>query len=87
MRPGHCRFWVEDNGAGIPVEEHVKIFEQFYRRGSELRRETQGIGIGLAIVKHTIEGHGGRIIVRSAPGQGSRFTVELPNQPDSADEK
>jgi signal transduction histidine kinase len=85
--PGHCRFWVEDNGAGIPVEEHVKIFEQFYRRGSELRRETQGIGIGLAIVKHTIEGHGGRIIVRSAPGQGSRFTVELPNQPDSADEK
>jgi signal transduction histidine kinase len=70
--------WVEDKGPGIPPEEHGKIFERFYRRGSELRRETQGIGIGLTIVKHIVEAHGGRVIVRSAPGQGSRFTIELP---------
>jgi len=72
--------WVEDNGQGIPPEEHGKIFERFYRRGSELRRETQGIGIGLTIVKHIVESHGGRVTVRSAPGQGSRFTMELPRK-------
>jgi signal transduction histidine kinase len=45
-----------------------------------LRRETQGIGIGLTIVKHIVEAHGGRVTVRSAPGQGSRFTMELPRK-------
>ena len=70
--------WVEDHGEGIPAVEQEKIFERFYRRGSELRRQTQGVGIGLSIVKHIVEAHGGRVIVRSAPGQGSRFTIELP---------
>ena len=79
--PGNFRLWVEDGGAGIPAEEHERIFERFYRRGSELRRETQGIGIGLTIVKHSVEAHGGRVVLRSAVGQGSRFTIELPNQP------
>ena len=72
-----CIF-VEDEGEGIPPNEHEKIFERFYRVGSELRRETQGVGIGLSIVKHIVEAHGGRISVRSAVGQGSRFTIELP---------
>jgi signal transduction histidine kinase len=72
--------WVEDSGPGIPLDEHGKIFERFYRRGSELRRETQGIGIGLTIVKHIVEAHGGSVTVRSAPGQGSRFTMELPRK-------
>jgi signal transduction histidine kinase len=43
-----------------------------------LRRQTQGVGIGLSIVKHIVEAHGGRVLVRSAVGQGSRFTIELP---------
>lgn len=70
--------WVEDHGPGIPPAEHEKIFERFYRRGAELRRETQGVGIGLSIVKHIVEAHGGRVVVRSDVGQGSRFTIELP---------
>ena len=76
--------WVEDRGEGIPAAEQEKIFERFYRRGSELRRQTQGVGIGLSIVKHIVEAHGGRVVVRSAPGQGSRFTIELPVPPTSA---
>jgi len=72
------RLWVEDVGEGIPPEEHERIFERFYRRGPELRRETQGIGLGLAIVRYVAQAHGGKVTVRSALGQGSRFTLELP---------
>ena len=69
---------VTDHGPGIPPEEHERIFERFYRRGSELRRETQGVGIGLSIVKHIVEAHGGRVLVESEAGHGSRFALELP---------
>ncbi|HEX4264876.1 MAG TPA: HAMP domain-containing sensor histidine kinase [Verrucomicrobiae bacterium] len=72
------RLWVEDTGPGIPPAEHEKIFERFYRLGSELRRETQGVGIGLSIVRHIVEAHGGQVTVRSNVGQGSRFTIVLP---------
>lgn len=72
------QLWVQDQGPGIPASEHERIFERFYRLGSELRRDTQGVGIGLSIVKHIIEAHSGRILVESAPGQGSKFTLELP---------
>ena len=70
--------FVEDHGPGIPPGEHEKIFERFHRLGPELRRETQGVGIGLSIVKHIVEAHGGRVLVCSTPGKGSRFTIELP---------
>jgi signal transduction histidine kinase len=77
-RHSSLALWVEDHGEGIPPQEHARIFEQFYRRGSELRRQTQGVGLGLALVKHIVEAHGGRVHVRSVVGQGSRFTMELP---------
>ncbi len=69
---------VEDQGPGIPVEEQERIFEPFYRRGSELHRETKGVGIGLSLVKHIAEAHGGGVSVESIVGQGSRFTLQLP---------
>jgi signal transduction histidine kinase len=74
----HIQIFVEDSGPGIPACEREKIFERFYRLGSELRRETQGVGIGLSIVKHIVEAHGGKILVQSEIGKGSRFTMEFP---------
>ncbi len=78
LQPSAFSLSVSDHGPGIPPEEHEKIFERFYRRGSELRRETQGVGIGLSIVKHIIAAHGGRVLVESEAGKGSRFTIEIP---------
>jgi signal transduction histidine kinase len=75
---GTVRIWVADQGPGIPVSERQRIFELFYRQGSELRRETPGAGIGLSIVKHVAEAHGGRVLLESVVGQGSRFGLELP---------
>jgi signal transduction histidine kinase len=69
---------VADAGEGIPAEDQERIFERFYRRGSELRRETQGVGLGLAIARHVVEAHGGGIDVESEMGAGSRFIVRLP---------
>ena len=83
--PRWVHLWVEDHGPGIPPAEHARIFERFYRLGSELRRETPGVGIGLSIVKHVVQAHGGRVIVRSAVGQGSRFTLALPIVPPGED--
>jgi signal transduction histidine kinase len=73
-----ARIFVEDDGPGIPEEEQERIFEPFYRLGSELRRETQGVGIGLSIAKQIVEAHGGQITVDSRPGTGSGFTIVLP---------
>jgi signal transduction histidine kinase len=72
------RLWIRDRGPGIPVEEHQRIFERFYRLGQELRRESRGVGIGLSIVKHVAEGHGGRVLIESIVGEGSSFGLELP---------
>jgi two-component system phosphate regulon sensor histidine kinase PhoR len=69
---------VQDRGVGIPLPEQQRIFEKFYRgsRASELN--VPGVGIGLALVKHVAESHGGSVSVQSQPGQGSRFRLRLP---------
>jgi len=73
---GCAHLTIEDNGIGIPVEHRERIFAVFERlHGSE---QYPGTGIGLAIVRRGIERMGGGVRVESAPGGGSRFTVELP---------
>jgi signal transduction histidine kinase len=72
------RLSVADSGPGIPAEDRERIFEPFFRRGSELRRETQGAGIGLSIVRHVVEAHQGRVAVHGPPDRGACFTLEIP---------
>jgi signal transduction histidine kinase len=69
---------VEDNGVGIAPRERKRIFERFYRVDNLLTRKTEGSGLGLAITKRIIEAHGGRVLVQSEVGKGSRFTLQLP---------
>jgi len=69
---------VVDEGVGIPAEEQGRIFEKFYRVGRSETQGQRGSGVGLALVKHVAEAHGGRVTVESRPGAGSRFTLWLP---------
>jgi len=69
---------VEDHGVGISPRDRKRIFERFYRVDNLLTRKTEGSGLGLAITKRIVEAHDGRITVKSEPGKGSRFTIQLP---------
>ncbi|MBI4549755.1 MAG: PAS domain S-box protein [Candidatus Omnitrophica bacterium] len=69
---------VEDHGVGFEESKAEKLFRPFERLHS--RQEYPGSGIGLAICKKIVENHGGTIGVTSQPGQGSRFTIQLPKQ-------
>ncbi len=75
---GRLMVRVRDDGPGIDAEQHEKIFVPFYQVDSSLAREYSGVGIGLPIVKHVIEAHGGQVTVKSAPGEGALFTLLLP---------
>jgi len=69
---------VADHGIGIARRDQSKIFEKFYRAGDPLVHNTKGSGLGLSLVRHITEAHGGEIAVESAPGTGSKFTLSLP---------
>jgi signal transduction histidine kinase len=69
---------VEDTGVGIPPDRQAAIFERFVQADATTSRRFGGSGIGLSFAKEVIELHGGRITVRSEPGKGSRFCIELP---------
>ena len=73
-RPNSVEVSVADSGAGIPVEHHQEIFEDFVR----LDRNTTGMGLGLAIAKRLVQAHRGKIWVESDPATGSKFTFLLP---------
>jgi two-component system phosphate regulon sensor histidine kinase PhoR len=72
---------VTDNGDGIPIVEHRRIFDKFYRIDDRLSREREGSGLGLAIVKHIVRAHHGRIQLDSAKGKGSTFRILIPAPP------
>ncbi|PYQ23443.1 MAG: two-component sensor histidine kinase [Acidobacteria bacterium] len=69
---------VTDRGIGVAKGEQKKIFEKFYRAEDSLVHETKGSGLGLALVQHIMQAHGGSVEVESAPGKGSTFTLVLP---------
>lgn len=71
-------FSVQDHGPGIDPQEHVRIFERFYRIKTKDNSNIKGSGLGLAIVKSIAERHGGRAWCVSQPGKGSTFFVALP---------
>ena len=77
-RDEQVRISVEDDGIGIARRDMRRIFEPFYRIDSQLKGQSSGAGLGLAIVRHLVKGHKGEIIVESRVGQGSCFTVSLP---------
>ncbi|RPH37690.1 ATP-binding protein [bacterium] len=69
---------VEDHGIGIAREHQEKIFENFYRVSTGLVHTVRGTGLGLALVKHIMDAHGGNVRVDSVPGKGSRFRLLFP---------
>jgi signal transduction histidine kinase len=73
---------VQDSGIGISQEELPKIFTKFYQAGNMGRIKSGGTGVGLALVKAFVEGHGGRVYAESTIDRGSTFTVELPVEPE-----
>ena len=69
---------VTDNGLGIDEEHIPRLTERFYRIDEGRSREKGGTGLGLAIVKHVLAKHGGKLAIESKPGEGSKFTCNLP---------
>jgi two-component system sensor histidine kinase SenX3 len=69
---------VRDHGIGIPSRDLERIFERFYRVDRARSRTTGGIGLGLAIVRHVAQAHGGEVTVESREGEGSTFRLRLP---------
>jgi two-component system sensor histidine kinase SenX3 len=73
---------VRDRGMGIPAAEQKAIFEKFVRGAHSRETGVKGTGLGLAIVRHVVAAHGGEVRLESAPGEGSRFTLRIPLEPE-----
>lgn len=79
LESGSSSIFVVDTGEGIVPEQVSRIFERFYRVDRGRTRDIGGTGLGLAIVKHLTKLHGGEINVQSKLGEGTKFTISLPN--------
>lgn len=75
---GRIHITVEDTGFGIAIEDQARIFERFYRVDKARSRELGGAGLGLAIARWIVQLHKGSLTVKSEPGRGSAFTIEIP---------
>ncbi|HEB54217.1 MAG TPA: PAS domain-containing protein [bacterium] len=84
VRAGRIRLEVADTGIGLSPSDQERIFERFYRVDRARSRELGGTGLGLSIVKNTVRNLGGAVGVDSELGVGSRFWVELPEEPGAA---
>lgn len=78
MEMSHVVMEIADQGPGIPDKEKKRIFEKFYRIGSEETRQTKGTGLGLYIVRQIVKAHNGEISVLDNTPKGSVFRIELP---------
>jgi signal transduction histidine kinase len=78
---GSVRLEVADTGIGIAAEEQERLFERFFRATSASEHQIPGTGLGLYITRAIVESHGGSIAVRSDPGEGTSFCVDLPSAP------
>ena len=72
------RISVHDRGPGVPAREERSIFEPFYRSGASVESAAPGSGLGLNLAQRMVQGMGGRLSLRSEPGEGSVFTIHLP---------
>ena len=82
---GEARIQVADHGVGISARDRERIFDKFFRVEQGMVHDVKGSGLGLSLVRHIAEAHGGRIEVESTPGQGSKFVLVLPaRQPHAA---
>lgn len=77
VEPPYLHLWVQDTGAGIPIDQQERIFEPFVTVDRELSRG-EGVGLGLTITRRLVALHGGTILLESQPNQGSIFHVYLP---------
>jgi len=77
---------VADHGIGIEPAEHARIFERFYRVPGPETDRIPGTGLGLTLVQHIAQAHDGRVTVKSAPGEGSTFSLVLPLDRDRSAE-
>ena len=75
---GDVSITVADRGIGIEAADQARIFEPFYRAADVVAAQVQGAGLGLSLVQRIVVAHGGRVTVKSAPREGSAFTVHLP---------
>ncbi len=75
---GRARVAVSDRGIGVAPRDAERIFEKFTRAETGLVHNVKGSGLGLALVRHIARAHGGDVVLKSIPGEGSTFTLELP---------
>lgn len=78
------RLWVEDQGPGVPPDEHEAVFDKFYRGRAKGKRVVSGTGLGLAIASEIVHAHGGTIVVEDVKPHGARFVIVLPLGPTDA---
>jgi signal transduction histidine kinase len=79
---GAVQLRVVDTGAGIPPDQLPRIFQKFFQADNQSKASGKGTGLGLAIAKEIVEAHGGSITAESTVGEGTTFTIVIPEKAD-----